>query len=101
MRKALAEITTGKVINVIELEDKSTWQPPTGYQVLDALNASPGDIWDGSKFVPAPPTASEIAAQKRQTAFIAAIEAIKSNKSGAPWGKILYDLAVSQGWIEP
>ena len=29
-----------------------------------------------------------------------AIAAIKDNKGTGPWGSILYDLAVGQGWIE-
>ena len=99
MRKALVARATGKVLNVIELDAQSTWQPPENQQVLEAQNASPGDTWDGTKFVPAPPTASEIAAQNRSAAFTAATEAIRTNKSGAPWGIILHNLAVSQGWI--
>ncbi len=53
-RKALIEIATGKVVNVIELEDGANWQPPAGHYVQEALNASPGDTWDGTKFVPVP-----------------------------------------------
>lgn len=35
--------------------------------------------------------------QARERAFAA----IKANKGAAPWGAILYDLVVAQGWIEP
>lgn len=51
MRKALIETATGKVVNVIELEPNADWQPPSGHYVRDALNASPGDTWNGTSFV--------------------------------------------------
>jgi len=38
---------------------------------------------------------------KRRKAKEQAIIAIKDNGSTTLWGKILYDLAISQGWIEP
>ena len=101
MRKALINTATKQVVNVIELEPTSTWQIPTGYQVMDAGNASPGDTWDGAKFVPRPPTAEEVTNTKREAAKQRAITAIKANKTGAPWGIILNDLAVAQGLIEP
>lgn len=59
MRKALIETATGKVVNVIELEYGANWQPPQGCYVRDAQNASPGDTWDGSKFIPAPTVVPE------------------------------------------
>lgn len=57
MRRALIEAATGKVLNVIELEEDSTWQPPDGGELLDEANsqqASPGDTWDGTKLIAAP-----------------------------------------------
>lgn len=46
------------------------------------------------------PTISE-KAQKQQEAFKRATDAIKANATAAPWGRILNDLAIGQGWIEP
>ncbi len=55
MRKALIETTTGMVVNIIEIEDGANWQPLAGHEIQDALKASPGDTWDGVKFIPPPP----------------------------------------------
>ena len=38
---------------------------------------------------------------KRKEAHSRAIQAIKDNIGASPWGKILNDLAIAQGWIEP
>lgn len=38
---------------------------------------------------------------KREEARARAIAAIKTNATQTPWGKILYDLAIAQGLIEP
>ena len=100
-RKALIETLTGRVDNIIELKDGAAWEAPPGYTTRDADNASPGDTWDGAKFIPRPPTAEEVANTKREAAKQRAITAIKANKTGAPWGIILNDLAVAQGLIEP
>lgn len=57
MRRALIESSTGKMVNVIEIEADSIWQPPEGCELLDEANsqqASPGDTWDGTNFIPAP-----------------------------------------------
>ncbi len=101
MRKALIEIATGNVANVVEAGD--TWQPPAGYRTMNAegIAVSPGDRWDGTKFIPKLPTAVDIANQKRGEAQSRAIEAIKGNAGASPWGKILQDMAVALGWIEP
>ena len=53
---------------------------------------------------PPPPTpeqlANETKAAKKQAAKVRAIADIKANQTGAPWGKILFDLAVAQGLID-
>ena len=36
MRLALIETTTGKVVNVIELEPGAEWQPPVGHFTREA-----------------------------------------------------------------
>ena len=38
---------------------------------------------------------------KLQDAKAKAVAAIKTNQGTTLWGKTLYDLAISQGWIEP
>lgn len=105
MKKALIETNTGKVVNIIEIETETNWQPPIGHAIRDADNANLGDTWDGIKFVPRQPTADEMVAQdkakKRAEAQTRAVQAIKDNASASPWGEILKDIAVSQGWIEP
>lgn len=104
-RKALIETATGKVVNVIELADRAKWQPSPGHFILDADNANPGDTWDGLKFITRQPTADEVVAQdqskKRGEALARAVQAIKDNANALPWGKILNDMAIAQGWIEP
>ncbi len=50
--KALIEIATGLVTNVIEIEDGADWSPPPGHELKDAEGLDNiGDIWDGIKFV--------------------------------------------------
>lgn len=55
MRKAIID-DAGAVLNVIVVPDDWTgasgeWQPPAGTTVIDALDAAPGDTWDGESFV--------------------------------------------------
>jgi hypothetical protein len=55
MHKALIETATGRVANVIVLPDNwigrlGDWKVPTGHELKDAGNVSPGDTWDGQKF---------------------------------------------------
>ena len=47
------------------------------------------------------PLLAQEKATKLEEAKARAITAIKANATASPWGKILYDLAVSQGLIEP
>ena len=95
-RKALIRESDGVVVNVIEVD--ASYNPPDGYAVEtpSEFDASPGDTWDGSKYIPAPepPLDPFIEARNR------AVEAIKVNKDAEPWGAILYDLALSDGLIE-
>jgi hypothetical protein len=52
----------GKVLNCIELPDnwtgaKGEWESPARTRIMDALDCSPGDTWDGTNFIrPTPPT---------------------------------------------
>ena len=63
-RKAVIETATGKVANVIELEDGADWSPPAGHEVRDAQGFGPGDTFDGVRFhkQPDPPAPSVPAA---------------------------------------
>jgi len=51
--------------------------------------------------VTTPDDPETIIANKRQEAKERAIAAIKANAPASPWGKILKDLAVAQGLMEP
>lgn len=48
-----------------------------------------------------PPPTEDPVDIKRREAKERAVQAIKDNAGGAPWGKILNDMAIAQGWIEP
>lgn len=104
MRKALVHNPSGLVVNVIVADD--AWQPPSEHSVIDAegVPVSPGDTWDGQGFKSPQPTpeqlAAEVKATKRRDAEASAEEAIKANRD-TPWGRVLHDLAVAQGWIDP
>lgn len=51
MRKAIIRKSDDFVINVIEIEDGANWKSPDDCYLLDADNSSPGDTWDGKKFI--------------------------------------------------
>ena len=51
MRKAVVKQSNGFVVNVIEWEEGSLWQLPKDCILIDALNASPGDTWNGASFI--------------------------------------------------
>lgn len=56
-RRAVVEIATGTVVNVIEIYEGANWSPPVGYYLLseiDSQQASIGDTWDGTKLIKAP-----------------------------------------------
>lgn len=74
-KKALIRQLDGQVVNVIIYDDKADWQPPEGCTVLDALDASPGDTWDGNKFIH--PTPEVVALDPDIAAFIAGTVAQK------------------------
>lgn len=66
MRKAVIRDTDGLVENIIEWKPDSKWPIPKGYVLIDAGDGSPGDTWDGTKFVkpepvlPEPPRSTHI-----------------------------------------
>lgn len=51
MKKAIVNKADGLVLNVIEIEPDAKWKPSKGAILIDALNASPGDTWDGENFI--------------------------------------------------
>lgn len=78
MRKALIETTTGKVLNVIEWQPDSSWPVPVGCQLIDAANnGSPGDTWDGTKFIPVPPVITE-PPRSSHVSVLTAVDAAKT-----------------------
>ena len=59
MQKALINTASGKVLNTVELPDNWTgaegeWQAPSGHFVIDVLDGSFGDTWNGNVFVKPP-----------------------------------------------
>lgn len=99
MRKAVVRESNGFVENVIEIEFPTTWQPPEGCYLIDALDASPGDTWDGVKFIrmllptTEPPTSTHIAT-------LVAVDASKARPAKVKriWDsrEYLYDCLVTQ-----
>ncbi len=65
MKKALYEKATGKVVNLIVVDDEARWQLPEGHDVVpvEGVVVAIGDTWDGTQFVPYEPTEEEVAAQ--------------------------------------
>jgi hypothetical protein len=52
VRKAVVRETDGFVVNVIEIDFPTAWQPPEGCYCVDAeKDGSPGDTWNGAKFI--------------------------------------------------
>lgn len=49
MRKAVVGLASGKVVNVIEIEEGAKWSPPEGCALMDGGEI--GDTWDGKKFI--------------------------------------------------
>jgi hypothetical protein len=101
VRKAVVRQLDGFVTNVIEIEVDSTWKAPDGHILVDDQDSgSPGDIWDGNKFNP-PIERLEEKEQLRLDALNRAIEAIKDNETKLMCGRILKDITIALGWIEP
>jgi len=77
MRKAVVRQSDGFVENTIELEEGANWQPPDGCILIDAIDGSPGDTWDGTKFVkPEPPEP-----EPPRSTHISIIDAIDPSKA--------------------
>ena len=72
MRKAL--IKDGYVVNVIVWEEDSDWEVPEGHYLIDAGDASPGDTWDGEKFIK--PTITLTWQELPQSMHVAALKSV-------------------------
>lgn len=46
-----AIVRDGRVENVAEWDGETEWSPPAGTQLVPAGDASPGDTWDGTRFI--------------------------------------------------
>src|SRR3990167_5100109 len=103
MNTRAAIIESGVVKNVILLDENWTggskeWQAPVGATVVFSDIAGVGDLYDGSTFTPVPVNNSKQIG--RMEAMERAKTDIKDNKNTTPCGKMLYDVAIGQGWIE-
>lgn len=76
------------ITNVIEWDGETAWIPPDGHTVREYV---PGD---------AVAVVIDPAERERQEARERASTAILANKGTGPWGAILYDLAISHGWVQ-
>lgn len=77
MRKAVVREANGFVENIIEIEEGAKWQPPEDCYLIDAGNGSPGDTWDGTKFVKPEPTLPE----PPRSSHISVLEAVDPTKA--------------------
>ncbi len=92
-----------KYANLLERQEKVSLRESQHLRMIhDDFDADwkPGDEPHGTMLFtdtpePIPPV------DPRELAKQAAITSIKTYKGGAPWGIILYNLAVAIGWIEP
>jgi len=62
-RYAQVEDQSGIVVNVIEWDAGSGWEPPAGYTMIETNEASPGWRYDGSTFTPPPTPDTQPAAE--------------------------------------
>lgn len=51
MRRAVIREVDGFVENIIEWKPSTKWLPPEGCYLIAAGKSSPGDTWDGKKFI--------------------------------------------------
>lgn len=67
MRKAIISQYKSTVENIIEIEPEANYSLLPEFFMIDALNASPGDTWDGKKFIkpilPPPEPVRDLAAE--------------------------------------
>ena len=81
MRKALIEISTGKVVNVLIVESDGVFVAPQGFTLQDAGTGGPGDTWNGTVFAAAPLPAADAKALARSTlASLAAVSTLTASQ---------------------
>lgn len=92
MRYALIDLSSSRVVNVVEIEEGDGSSDPEGMIHVASETASIGDGWDGASFVPPPvppPTTEELwaAARTRRAPLLQATDiiAIRCFKAGVEW----------------
>ena len=70
-------------LGILKVRDKLTG-------IVESPTVEDAQIWSQSQRV-----------TKRSEARARAVQAIKDNDGASPWGKILNDMAIAEGWIEP
>lgn len=86
MRKAVVDEATGRVVNVIVADD--SWKAPAGHVLLDAVEAQPGDTWNGRGFIRAPqirPVPREVTPRQIRLALdqMGLLDAVETAVAGA------------------
>jgi len=77
MRKAVIRDSDGFVENIIEWEPDSKWPIPEGCSLIDAGGASPGDTWDGEKFIKPP---EPLAPEPPRSTHLSILEAVNTGQ---------------------
>lgn len=83
MVKALIETATGRVVNVVRVDQVKGYEAPNGFTLVDATaDCEVGGTWDGTRFIrkpePPPPEKSEV--EKRLDAIEARLDALEGRK---------------------
>ena len=61
MKQAVIKDSTGEVVNIIEIEPKSSWMPPEGHSLIGTgENCDIGAKWFGGKFIRPEPESTEL-----------------------------------------
>lgn len=82
MRKAIINTENGRIENIIEIDGKSNYKTPAGFDLLDEITTSKveiGGTWDGHTFTAKTPV--EMPAQVDIEKLASDIEALKSDIS--------------------
>ena len=70
VEKLIVDSSSGKIVNIIELESDAIWEPPEGTELMDVVGRPGiGWFWDGTEFFEppvAPPTEEEVRRKRLQ-----------------------------------